>query len=154
MTNWTDATRLHVAQRTGQVSLLDPETGSSELLLDWSDDLVLGEEGGRIRMALDPGGQHLYLHRTDADGTSEIVESSGIDGDEFDESTERVVLRQPHLGGLHNGGAMDFGPDQTLYIGFGDGGGRPSDADRVASLVEHWDGKFFRIDPQERGDDP
>jgi len=152
MTTWTDAKQLLVAQRTGQVSLLDPETGSSELLLDWSDDLVLGEEGGLIGMALDPDGQHLYLHRTDADGTSEIVEL-GIDGDELDESTERVVLRQPHPGGLHNGGAMAFGPDETLYIGFGDGGGRPSDADRVASL-EHWDGKILRIDPHERGDDP
>lgn len=37
--------------------------------------------------------------------------------------TERVILTQHWPSRKHNGGALAFGPDNYLYIGFGDGGG-------------------------------
>jgi len=45
------------------------------------------------------------------------------DANALDPETERVLLSQHWPSRKHNGGALAFGPDNYLYIGFGDGGG-------------------------------
>jgi glucose/arabinose dehydrogenase len=143
---WPDGSRVLVANRDGFVWLLDPASGVLSQVLDLSERIRLNAEGGIVGGALAPDGAHLYLHHTDVDGTSRILElATGPDG--LLPASEREVLSLPHPALVHNGGAMAFGPDGYLYLGFGDGGGRPEDADRVASL-EHLDGKLLRIDPR------
>ncbi len=148
---WPDGERLAVANRDGGVWLVSSAGGEPTQILDLSDRIVLNAEGGIVGMALAPDGEHLYTHHTDREGVSHVLEYATTD-DGIDEATERQLLELPHPALVHNGGAMAFGADGDLYLGFGDGGGRPQDAARVADLGE-LDGKLLRIDPAPSGDD-
>lgn len=83
--------------------------------------------------------------------------------DKLDPRSERVLIEQHWPSRKHNGGALGFGPDRLLYIGFGDGGGIHGvgaetlyDAFSVPARNRHWDylaqdkhslfGKILRID--------
>jgi glucose/arabinose dehydrogenase len=59
-----------------------------------------------------------------------------------------ISLNQPY--DKHSGGGLAFGPDRTLYIGVGDGGGM-HDAKGYAQSLKALFGKILRIDPNERG---
>lgn len=48
---------------------------------------------------------------------------SADDATALNPDTERVILSQHWPSRKHNGGALAFGPDNYLYVGFGDGGG-------------------------------
>lgn len=152
MAVWPDG-RAAVAGRLGEVWLLAEDGGPPEVAIDITDRMVLGDEGGLIGFAVDERRQKAYLHVTDEAGSSVILELGIDDAGRVDMASERELLVQPHPGRVHNGGAIRIGPDGYLYIGFGDGGGRAVDAERVRSL-EHWDGKILRIDPDPLPDAP
>ncbi len=48
----------------------------------------------------------------------------------------------------HNGGQLEFGPDDLLYIGTGDGGGG-GDPFHAAMNLQDLRGKLLRIDPRQ-----
>jgi Glucose / Sorbosone dehydrogenase len=59
------------------------------------------------------------------------------------------VLRQPHDAGNHNGGQLLFGPDNLLYIDFGDNG-TGSNAQNSRTMLGH----LLRIDPRQQSGAP
>ncbi|MGQ0521720.1 MAG: PQQ-dependent sugar dehydrogenase [Actinomycetota bacterium] len=141
-----DGSAAVVVTRTGGVFSVDLASGGTEQHLDIGDRLALGAEGGLLAVAVHPSAPFAYLHYTDRAGTSRIVEF-GLDGARLDAESEREVLSLRHPGRLHNGGALRFGPDGSLYLGFGSGGDKPKDAARVEDLGK-LDGKLLRIDPR------
>lgn len=72
------------------------------------------------------GERHTYISRFDVDPTAP---NRGL------AASERILLRIPQPGHLHNGGMLAFGPDHMLWIGTGDGGGEAGTAQDPASLL-------------------
>lgn len=66
----------------------------------------------------------------------------------IDDRTESVLIDQVYSSPRHKGGCLAFGPDQFLYLSFGDDGNAEENA-------QHIDGGFFsgilRIDVDQRG---
>ena len=80
------------------------------------------------------GGRHTYVSRFDVDPANP---NRGL------AASERVLLRIPQPGPIHNGGMLAFGPDRMLWIGLGDGGyGSANAAQDPARLL----GKMLRLD--------
>ena len=86
---------------------------------------------------LDPGG---------VVGDIRIVEfrRSESNPDVAQPASARLVLKQPHSAGNHNGGWMGFGPDGYLYFTIGDN----NESNKAQSLVNLF-GKVIRIDPSD-----
>jgi glucose/arabinose dehydrogenase len=137
---------LFLAQRDGVVVVVDPESGeASEPVVDISDDTVAEGERGLLGIAVAPDGAHLYLHYTNTEGDTRLIELP-LDGREVDTDGRRELLALDQPFPNHNGGELSFGPDGLLYLGLGDGGsaGDPLEAGQDTSVLL---GKVLRIDP-------
>lgn len=177
-----DSSRRLILDQSGVIHLLlsDNSIASKPFLDIKSRMLPLREdfeERGLLGMAIHPEFKtngRVYVTYTaplgnDAPGTwshTRIVSEFSIDpqlNDQLDPKSERVLIRQHWPSRKHNGGALGFGPDGYLYIGFGDGGGihgvgpeTLNDAYSVPINRLHWDstaqdmqslyGKLLRID--------
>jgi glucose/arabinose dehydrogenase len=106
-------------------------------------------EDGLLSIAFMPDSPLLYAFYTNKAGGSEI--------DEFKlkkrqptqalSSSRREVLEFPRTYDTHNGGQLQFGPDNLLYISTGDAG-RPGDPYENAQDPSNLLGKLLRIDPR------
>jgi glucose/arabinose dehydrogenase len=150
--------RLYVVEsHTGEVEILDPQTGevnATPFLQLRDGDISEGNEQGLLGLAFHPdyaANGRFYAHLTNADGDIEIREyiRSESDPDRADRDSGRVLLTIPHgEASNHNGGWIGFGPDGYLHIAIGDGGaGQSHNAQDTGSLL----GKILRIDVN--GDD-
>ncbi|MEO0493452.1 MAG: PQQ-dependent sugar dehydrogenase, partial [Actinomycetota bacterium] len=132
-----------VAQRTGEILVLDPETGvTSDIVLDINAETTARGERGLLGLAVD--GEALYVNFTDLGGTTTIdafvLGDTGRPGDRV----PMLTIDQPF--GNHNGGALAIGPDGHLYVGVGDGGSAddPLNAGQDPNQIL---GSIVRIDP-------
>ena len=96
--------------------------------LDISDRVTTGGEGGLLSMAFArdyESSRRFYVYYTDNEGYLQIDSFRRSDGNpnRADPGSRRSVIRVPHHRFNHKGGQLQFGPDGTLYAGFGDGGG-------------------------------
>ena len=99
-------------------------------------------EAGLVGLCLDPDFEangYLYVFVTRAQGVQQILRYT-TNGDTGSDLTV-VVDNIPHIGAIHNGGGIGFGPDGYLYAVVGDNNS-PSDAQVSAS----WRGKVLRFD--------
>ncbi len=171
-----------ILDQSGVVHLLNPDnTLTEQPFLDLTDRLLPlredFEERGLLGMAIHPdfkiNGRFFvtYTAPLSADAPanwshSRIVSEFTIDSDNpdrLDHHSERVLINLDWPSRKHNGGALAFGPDGYLYIGFGDGGGihgvGPETLNDAYSVPEDrlwWDttaqdlqslfGKILRID--------
>jgi glucose/arabinose dehydrogenase len=101
--------------------------GAETLLLDLRGRVQTdGNEQGLLSLATDPQfstNHHVWLYYS-ASGPQRSVLSrftARLDGT-IDPDSELVVLEVGEPYSNHNGGAVRFGPDRMLYLGFGDGG--------------------------------
>jgi glucose/arabinose dehydrogenase len=97
-----------------------------------------------------------YVSYTDLDGNSVISRFQVPDqGASATLESEQVILTQDQPEWNHNGGMIAFGPDNYLYIGFGDGGGQGDPSGNGQDLGTFL-GKILRIevDPNSTNGEP
>jgi uncharacterized repeat protein (TIGR03806 family) len=150
-----DSSRWFVVEQAGVVRTF-PATNptSSTVFIDIAGRVIDGGERGLLGMAFHPDfpqDPRVFLSYTNGDsGTvSRISSFRSLDnGATLDPGTERIlmVLTQPEDN--HNGGHIAFGPDDMLYIGFGDGGGSGDQHGSIGNgqRLTTLHGKILRID--------
>jgi glucose/arabinose dehydrogenase len=143
----TRAGRAFLGERAGRVRVVDGSTFRRDVVLDLTADTNSDGDGGLLAMAVDPAGKWLYVYRTTV-GQDDVITAYPLDGGGLpDVDGEVVVVEVDHpRSPMHHGGALGFGPDGFLYIGFGDGGGLGDprgNAQDPSTLL----GKVIRIDP-------
>jgi glucose/arabinose dehydrogenase len=149
---------LYVVERTGRVILVRDGEPLAEPFLDLRGDVSTGGEQGLLSMAFAPDFERsgrFFVDYTDTGGDSWIVEyrRSATNPEVADPASARELLFVEQPFASHNGGQLQFGPDELLYIGLGDGGGAGDpmgNGQRLDTLL----GKILRIDPRAAGGDP
>jgi glucose/arabinose dehydrogenase len=152
-----DASRLFVGERGGKVRLVENGTARTTPYLDVAPfGLSTDGERGLLSIAAAPNYAatgKLYVYYTEAGGDIRIDEftRSATAPDTADPSTRRNLLTIEHSSEAnHNGGQLQFGPDECLWITTGDGGGSNdvhNNAQNTGSLL----GKLLRINPNPPG---
>ena len=148
-----DSGRLFVAERMGRVRIIENGQLLDEPFLDITDDVLSAFlEQGLYDIVFHPDFAEnglFFVHFAELmrNGDSVIVryKVSANDPNKADPDSAKLILQidQPYAN--HNGGELEFGPDDYLYIGMGDGGweGDPLEAGQdLGTLL----GKVLRID--------
>lgn len=141
-----------VEQHTGQIKILQQSTGQINAVpfLDL-DGMATGGEQGLLGLAFHPNyadNGKFYVNLTIASGRTEIREYT-VSGnpDVADANSGRLVMAIDQPFENHNGGWMDFGPnDGYLYIATGDGGDANDPGHRAQDITDQKLGKMLRID--------
>ena len=118
---------LLVAEQRGYITRFVEDNGEIEQfgILDLTDSVRFGGEQGLLSIALHPDldrEPYLYVYYSprDADVTRlsrfRLVLGAALT------ASELVIIEVPQPYSNHNGGAVRFGPDGMLYLGYGDGG--------------------------------
>lgn len=142
--------RLFVVEQAGYIRIVDDGQLLPDPYLDIEALVLFDGEQGLLSVAFAPDYEtngHFYVYYTDNDGDQVIARYtvSGSNPNVADPNSAQTVLPIPHPDhGNHNGGQLQFGPDDMLYIGVGDGGGggdQDNNAQNPATLL----GKLLRI---------
>lgn len=86
-----------------------------------------------------------YVNYTSSDSHSNVVRFTARDNMTTDPESGQTVLKYEQDWGNHNGGWLDFGPDDMLWIGTGDGGSGNDPKDRAQDVTQYL-GKVLRLD--------
>lgn len=155
--------RLIVVEQGGRVLAFvdDPGTSVSREILNLSGQIIFAGEQGLLGFAFDPDFQqnrYVYVHYTAPSSNpaqtsviSRFTWDAGLD--RIPLSSERILLENPQTFTNHNGGMLAFGPDDMLYIAFGDSGSS-GDPNNEAQDLSTLHGNVLRIDvhPADPGD--
>jgi glucose/arabinose dehydrogenase len=142
--------RLFIIERPGRIRIVKDGLLFQDPFLDISDRAGSnGSEQGLLGLAFHP--QYLangffYVNYTDRSGNTVISRFNvSSDPNRADPASElkMLTISQPYPN--HNGGAVVFGPDGTLYLGLGDGGSQGDPHGNGQSLNSLL-GKILRID--------
>ncbi len=153
-----DPGHVYVVERCGTVQRVPIGGGQPETFLDISDQLSCeATEQGLLSIAFAPDYERsglFYADYTDPEGDSRVVEyRRSVDGATADPGSARELLFVDQPYDNHNGGLVLFGPDDNLYIGFGDGGSA-DDPERRGQDLSTPLGKILRIGPRAAGGEP
>jgi glucose/arabinose dehydrogenase len=152
-----DASRLFVAQRGGQIMLVQGGRIQARPFLDIGSLVnAAGQEQGLLGLAFAP--DYARSGRFFVDYT---LPSNDIRVVQYDRSTSNPDLADPasartlltidhHKYANHNGGQLAFGPEGDLYIGVGDGGSEDDPEDNGQN-TDTLLGKILRISPSANG---
>lgn len=139
-----------VASRDGQIFRFPnkPQANQLSTVLDIRHKVINHVEMGLTGMAFHPDypkDNRLFITYSDSSNKNRSTLASfnvDIDTGVLDTTSESVILTLPQDELFHNGGNVVFGPDKMLYLGFGDGGTKPSYSQNNRNLY----GTLIRID--------
>jgi glucose/arabinose dehydrogenase len=143
--------RKFIVEQPGRILVLQPGSQTPSVFLDIRMRVLSGGERGLLGLAFHPqfgiNGRFFVNYTRQTDGATVIAEYRVVSGNAnaADSSSETVLLVIPHPFANHNGGMIEFGPDNFLYIGTGDGGSG-NDPDNRAQNIDDLLGKILRID--------
>ncbi|MFF1914781.1 ThuA domain-containing protein [Streptomyces sp. NPDC058239] len=171
--------RVFYIQRSGEVNIYDPATHATTTA--GKLDVYTGGEDGLVGMELDPEfkkNHWIYLYYAPAGATEDVNRLSRftVKGNTLELTSEKKLIDVPAYRDRtfpepgHTGGAVEFGPDRTLYLGVGDDtppnldpnwqgyapldwreGKQMLDAARTAGNTNDLRGKILRIKPKDSG---
>jgi glucose/arabinose dehydrogenase len=153
-----DPDHLLIVQKTGQIKVLDLDTGQTLAtpFLDVSGQIMTDVERGLLGLAFDPdyaNNGFFYVNLINTSGNTEIRRyhvSSNPNIADPSSATPVITIPQPAGSGSHKAGWLGFGPDGFLYAALGDGG--PSnDPSHNGQNTDVLLGKILRLDVH--GDD-
>jgi glucose/arabinose dehydrogenase len=154
--------RLFVVEQPGRIRIIKDGALLETPFLDLSDEdedpvNALGNEQGLLGLAFHPsyaanGRYFVYYTAKSPSGALVIAEYHVSANPDISETSEERLLAVPHSSNSnHNGGTIEFGPnDGFLYAGTGDGGSGgdpPDNAENNTRLL----GKMLRIDVDQPG---
>jgi glucose/arabinose dehydrogenase len=152
-----DASRLFVAQRSGQVVLVHNGHIQARPFLDIGGMVnSSGQEQGLLGTAFSPDYARtgrFYVDYTLPSNDIRVVQyrRSAANPNLADPASARTLLTiDHHRYDNHNGGQLAFGPEGDLYIGVGDGGSE-NDPEGNGQDTSRLLGKILRIDPSANG---
>jgi glucose/arabinose dehydrogenase len=140
---------LYLAERAGTVHPLE-DGGIGPAVIDLSAETTTDGERGLLGLAFAADGAELYLSFTDRDGHT-VVDAVAIADGRIRSEQRRTVFTAQQPFRNHNGGQLQVGPDDLLYLGLGDGGGSGDPEGNGQDLSTPL-GSLLRIDP--RTDEP
>lgn len=142
--------RLFIVEQAGRIKVLEPGSSTPAIFIDIASRVLFGGERGLLGLAFHPQfstNRRFFVNYTrQPDGATVIAEyRASASNPNVAGTTETVmlVILQPFSN--HNGGMIEFGPDQFLYIGMGDGGSANDPGNRAQNINELL-GKILRID--------
>jgi glucose/arabinose dehydrogenase len=148
-----DTHRLFVVERAGRIRIVKDGNKLSRPFLDISSNVRTDSERGLLSMAFAPDyavSGRFYIYFTDKTGDIHIQEYRRSSGnpDVANTGTRRNLLTIGHREfPNHDGGQLQFGPDNRLYAGVGDGGSE-GDPHRNGQNLGTRLAKLLRIDPR------
>ena len=143
--------KLLVIEQEGIIQIIENNIISEIPFLDISNrvhqPLYPGDEMGMLGLAFDPNfnkNNNFYINYVDRDGFT-IISRFIVNKNLGDKNSEQILikLKQPYPN--HNGGFIEFGADNYLYIGIGDGGSVGDPENRAQNLSNLF-GTILRID--------
>lgn len=145
--------KLWVIEQPGKVWIIDAKSGerAAEPFLDITDRVLSkGNEEGLLGLAFARDFTktgRFYVNYTDKteEKLTRISRFISKDGKSASPDSEEIILSYPSIYENHNGGWIDFGPDDMLYIGNGDGGGG-NDPKKTGQDLSSYLAKILRID--------
>ncbi len=151
-----DSQRLLIVEQRGTVRVLHAASGDvqHEPVLDLRDVVSCCGEQGLLDVAPHPRVAEngwVFVSYTDREGATTVARYSATDRGgalRLDPSSRRLVIAIDQPGATHNGGGLAFGPDDTLYVGVGDGHFALV-ARRSARRLDTLLGSLLRIDVSE-----
>ncbi|WP_125262972.1 ThuA domain-containing protein [Streptomyces alboflavus] len=172
--------KVFYVQRSGEVKIFDPKTHATTTA--GKVDTYTGGEDGLVGMELDPAfakNRWIYLYyapKTAKDDVNRLSRFTVKKDNTLDLASEKKILDVPAYRDRtfpepgHTGGAVEFGPDRTLYLGVGDDvppnldpnwqgyapldwrpGKQMLDAARTAGNTNDLRGKILRVKPRDKG---
>lgn len=143
--------RLFVAEQLGVIRVIEDGLVLADPFLDIQDRVGAGAlEQGLLSLAFHPEFQsngRFFVNYTDKTGQTVVSRFLVLSDDpnKADPDSELVILTVGQPFRNHNGGQIQFGPDNFLYVGMGDGGsaGDPGNNGQNPSTLL---GALLRID--------
>lgn len=142
------SSRLFITEQEGRIRIFDGSLRSTPFL-DISSIVTSGGERGLLSVAFHPSypsNGRFYVFYTNANGDLVVAQYTVSADPNVANPSGVPLITIPHPNAAnHNGGQLQFGPDDHLYVSTGDGGGggdQFGNAQDLGSLL----GKILRLD--------